>query len=104
MIPHSDEVQIRVELVLFRTFPNKSYPDLIKEVTTKYGDLYPQMSKLISMIAVIPVSSAYCERGFSTANRIKTKLQSRLKVTSLNQLMWISIGGPDISQFRFEKL
>ena len=86
---------------MFRTFPNKFYPDFIKEVTTEYGDLFPQMSKLLSIIAVIPVSSASCERGFSTGNRIKTKLPNRLKVTSVNRLMCISIEGPDISQFRF---
>ena len=88
---------------MFRTFPNKCYPELIKEVTTKYGDLFPQMSKLLSIIAVIPVSSASCERGFSTANRIKNRLRNRLKVTSVNRLMCISIEGPNISQFRFDK-
>ena len=85
---------------MLRTFPNKSYPELITEVTTKYGDLFPQMSKLLSIIAIIPVASAPCERGFSTANRIKNKLLNRLKVTSVN---CISIEGLDISQFPFDK-
>ena len=56
--------------------------------------MYPQISYLLSIILILPVSSVPCERGFSAANRIKTKLRNRLMVQSLDILLRISIEGP----------
>ena len=53
--------------------------------------------------AIIPVSTAECERSFSAMKRIKTSLRNRLKTTTLDCLMRISIEGQCISTFNFER-
>ena len=65
-----------------------------------YSDMYPQMALLISIALIVPVSSAPCERGFSTTNRIKTKLHNRLQTSTIDTLL---IEGPPISQFDFSR-
>lgn len=49
---------------------------------------------LVEIVLCIPVSSAICERGFSTMARVKSDWRSRLDVKMLNCLMAISIQGP----------
>ena len=61
------------------------------------------MANLISIILILPVSSTPCERGFSSANRIKTKLRNRLLVESMDVLLRISIEGPPLQQFDFSR-
>ena len=53
--------------------------------------LYPTFSKL----SAIPVSTADCERGFSTVKGIKTAPRNRLKTETLDMLIRISSEGPD---------
>ena len=43
------------------------------------------------------------EHGFSSANRIKTKLRNWLKVPTIDTLLRISIEGHPIDQFDFSK-
>ena len=38
---------------------------------------FPQLSRLASIALIIPVSTAECERCFSSMNRIKTDLRNR---------------------------
>ena len=66
-------------------------------------DMFPELAKLASIGALIPVSTAECERAFSAMNRIKTDLRNRLKTSTLDCLMRISIEGPCIAQFNFER-
>ena len=66
-------------------------------------DMYPQLSKLASIAALVPVSTADCERTFSTMNRVKTKLRNRMKTSTLDSLIRISMEGARISQFNFER-
>ena len=68
-----------------------------------HSEMYPQISHLLSILVILPVSSVPCERGFSAANRIKTKLRNRLMVQSLDILLRISIEGPPIEQFDFTR-
>ena len=66
-------------------------------------DMFSQLAKLAAIGVLIPVSTAECERAFSTMNRIKTDLRNHLKTSSLDCLMRISIEGPPIAQFNFER-
>ena len=66
-------------------------------------DMFPQLTKLCTIAALIPVSTAECERAFSAMNRIKTDLRNRLKTPTLDCLMRISIEGPSVSDFNFER-
>ena len=51
---------------------------------------------------LIPMTSVQCERGFSTQNRIKSKLRTNLNNQTLNDLMRISEDGPHIKEFDFQ--
>lgn len=66
-------------------------------------DIFPNLCKLAIIALVIPMSSADCERGFSTLKRIKTRLRNRLSNRILNYLLMISIEGPDLQKFDFNK-
>ena len=50
------------------------------------SSLYPSIAKVASIALTIPVSTASCERGFSTMNRIKTTLRNRLASDSMDKL------------------
>ena len=51
---------------------------------------------------LIPVSTADCERGFSSLKRIKTPLRNRLSSVIANHLMFISIEGTTLEEFDFD--
>ena len=70
---------------------------------TSLQDMYPHLSKLASIAALVPVSTAECERSFSTMNRVKTKLRNRMKMSTLDSLIRISVEGAPFSQFNFER-
>lgn len=48
---------------------------------------------------VLPVSSAVCERGFSAQKRIKSDVRSCLKPDTVEDLIRISIEGPELEEF-----
>ena len=64
--------------------------------------MFPEISKLIRIILIITVSSVPCERGFSSANCIKTRLRNHLLVENLDVLLRI-IEGPPNEEFEFSK-
>ena len=70
---------------------------------TSLQDMYPHLSKLASIAALVPVSTAECERSFSTMNRVKTKLRNCMKMSTLDSLIRISVEGAPLSQFNFER-
>ena len=65
--------------------------------------LYPELAKLANIGLVIPISTATCERGFSAMKHIKTELRNRLTTKVLDCLMRISIDGPDMANFDFDR-
>ena len=68
-------------------------------------DLFPQLSRLASIALIIPVSTAECERCFSSMNRIKTDLRNRLNTSTLCQIlvMRIVLEGGELEKFDFVK-
>ena len=64
--------------------------------------LYPTFSELSSVALVLSVSTADCERGFSTLKRIKTAPRNRLKTDTLDMLIHISSEGPESTKFDFD--
>ena len=66
-------------------------------------DMYPELTKLATIAAILPVSTASCERAFSAMKRVKTELHNRMKTSTLDQLMRISIEGLPMDSFDFEK-
>ena len=47
---------------------------------TTFSSLYPTLSKLASIVLIVHVSTADCERGFSTMNTIKTDQRNTVVV------------------------
>ena len=65
--------------------------------------MYPNLAILALICLVLPVSIVDCERGFSTMKRIKTRLGSVMKTQTLDCLMRISIEGPELESYGFQK-
>ena len=65
--------------------------------------MFPNFAVLASIALVIPVSTAECERCFSSMKRIKTTLRNRMETDTLDQLMRIANEGPKPEDFNFEK-
>ena len=57
------------------------------------------LRRLVSSVAVIPVLTAECERGFSTMNLLLTSRSSSLHVTTLSSLLFLKMVGPPLEQF-----
>jgi hypothetical protein len=57
------------------------------------------LEELNTAIKTIPVSSADAERGFSTMNIICSPLRSRLLVSLLANLIFVSLVGPPLKEF-----
>ena len=68
-----------------------------------FSMLYPTLSHLASIALILPVSTADCERGFSTLKRIKTDARNRLKTDTLDKLIRLSSEGPCMEQFNFDE-
>jgi hypothetical protein len=66
---------------------------------TKGRDVGLCMKRFLIAVDTLPVSTASCERGFSSMNVICTPLRSTLTVTHLASLMFLSIEGPPIHMF-----
>ena len=95
-----------VKRLLGSNFKKKSMREMLKHFVTDESLqlLYPNLTKIATIAAVIPVSTAECERSFSAIKRIKSVLRNRLKTTTLDCLMRISIEGPSITDFNFDRV
>eukprot|EP00733_Pompholyxophrys_punicea_P000635 Pompholyxophrys_punicea_v1_NODE_204_length_2775_cov_14.624265.p2 type:complete len:152 gc:universal NODE_204_length_2775_cov_14.624265:1957-2412(+) len=65
--------------------------------------IYPNIAFLMKVYTVLTLQSADCERGFSAMKRIKTAFRNRLSNKTLEQLMYISVNGPSLEKFDFQK-
>ncbi len=68
----------------------------------KLQSAYPQLRCLVCLGLTIPFSTADCECAFSTMKRVNTPLQNRLKTTTSDWLLTISIEDPDLKDFDFD--
>ena len=111
--PVVNEDGLRAEWEIFRVLMKQTYPNhtlhqmqqlLAGSSTLK--SLYPNLSTSASIALILPVSTADCERAFSTMKRVKTELQNRMSTKTLNQLLQIlqiHIEGPKLEEFNFDK-
>lgn len=56
-----------------------------------YIERYPHMTKLWQSIFVIPTSTTFCEKGYSTQNHIKFTLRYSLVSETLEAKMRVAI-------------
>lgn len=101
-VPDRDGDEARAEWRFFRKIMFKEYnsitmdsvlSNLITNDTT--GAAYPNLVTLTSVALTLPVTTATVERSFSDMKLIKICLRNRLGEESLDQIMHISIEGPD---------
>ena len=78
-----------------------SLADFAEELLNTYSDQYPDFAILFLYFLSVPLNSASCERGFSAQNLLKTKLRNRLSDKRQNELLRISINGPDFALFDY---
>ena len=74
----------------FRIGSNEAADTVLEYSMYKKSDdasMGPNLHHLISVLKVLPVSSADCERGFSQMNLFHTSGRNRLIVTSVNDLL-----------------
>ena len=83
---------------------NLSMADVLKMLTTDttFPLVYPYFVKLAQVCLTLPISTADCERAFSTMRRIKSRLRSEMNNNTLNHCMRISIEGPQLQDFDFD--
>lgn len=65
--------------------------------------MFPNFALLATIALIIPVSTAECERCFSSMKRIKTTLRNRMETATLDKLMRIANKGPKPKEFNFDK-
>ncbi|XP_060589612.1 zinc finger protein 862-like [Ruditapes philippinarum] len=85
------------------SYRNMSLIEIVCEMQKKYSEMIPNVLTILKCCVVLPMSSVQCERGFSTQNRIKSKLRTSIKSETLDNLMRISEDGPDIMKFDFDR-
>ena len=68
-----------------------------------HATTFPHFAVLISVAVALRVTNAGCERGFSTQNRLKTKLRNRLLEGKLDILMRLSIEGPVVQDYNYSQ-
>ena len=64
----------------------------LESLRKKFEPLLP----LFEVFLVMPVSTAVCERGFSTMKQIKSDWRASLSTESLQRLMFLSMEGPSV--------
>lgn len=57
----------------------------------KIRELFPQTSRLLQLLLVMPATSATSERSFSSLRHIKTYLRTTMKQDRLNHFMMLYI-------------
>lgn len=75
----------------------------VAQYGAKHDEQYPNIAAAARRLLVSPVSSVDCERGFSRQNLIKTAIRNRITISNLENLMMISIEGPERKQFNFTR-
>jgi len=93
------------KVMMKNNYTSMTMRQMFKHLCTNQSlqDMYPQLTMLAIIGALVPVSTAECERAFSSMNRIKTEIRNRLKTSTLDCLMRISIEGLPLAEFNFER-
>ena len=78
--------------------------DVISILVSRYDFAFPNIARLKMAAAVIMISTADNERGFSDMKIHKPRLRSTLSDCTLEQLMRISLEGPPLKSPEFDEL
>lgn len=73
--------------------PNALWQRIFKTDQDREDSDYSQILKVIFLTELYPLSTACCDRGFSTMKKIKTDWRCRLATETLDDLMRVKISG-----------
>jgi len=62
-----------------------------------------KLKSLFSILEIMPISSAECERGFSQMNLYHSAARNRLLVNSVSDLLMIGINRPPLCHWNAQK-
>ena len=83
----STELKMVKNVYCEKSFAYKEF----KEKIILYKSIFPQTSRLLQLLLVMPATSATAERSFSSLRHVKTYLRTTMKQERLNHLMMIYI-------------
>ena len=103
-----DEDRLIDELKKMRSFAlreekGKSSISAWHDIVVDIKDLYSNVYKIISTVLSLPITTVFCERGFSIQNIVKTKLRNRLTNENIDYLMRIILERDNIAGFDFKE-
>ena len=78
---------------------NRALKIAFRDYIEKPNNTPSLISAVKAVINSLPISSADCERGFSSMNIICSKVRNRLLVKNISSLVFISLVGPPIERF-----
>ena len=71
---------------------------------TCFIEQFPNLTRIIQLSLIIPLSNGVVECIFSRQNLTKTDLRNRMNINTINMHLHISLNGPkDIDEFDFYK-
>lgn len=90
-----------LKVLVLTQFMDKDYLSLWSTLLMKepYTTSLKNVLHLVKIMMVLPISTAQCERGFSTQRRIKTESRIRLHTDTVSDLIRISTEGVELASF-----
>ena len=87
------ETELLTELKMVKNvYSEKSFEyKLFKEKIALYKSIFPQTSRLLQLLLVMPATSATAERSFSSLRHVKSYLRTTMTQERLNHLMMMYI-------------
>lgn len=80
--------------------PIRDLHTLYQNLYVQYGQRFPNFLYLLDIVITLPMSTAVCERGFSTMKRVKSDWRANLTTEMLRTLLMIAIEGPHYDQYQ----
>ncbi|XP_050811214.1 PR domain-containing protein 11 isoform X3 [Gopherus flavomarginatus] len=79
-------------------YTKNGFKDLIGHIC-KYKQRFPLLNKIVQILKVLPTSTACCEKGRNSLQRVRKNNRSRLTLEQLSDLLTIAVNGPPIANF-----
>ncbi|XP_033736369.1 zinc finger protein 862-like [Pecten maximus] len=90
-------------LVLNSGYPRDKLSVLWSLINSYHKDDFPNLLTLAGLALTAPIHTADCERGFSGQNRIKTSYRNRIKPSTVDDLLTVSLEGLPVKEFNFSE-
>ena len=68
----------------------------------KLEEKLSDLNELEQRLDILPISSAECERGFSSMNLVHTSVRNRLALETIQRLLFVKVNGPPFQFFDAE--